>query len=253
MNGEERRFHTRIQKTTLAVAEARSYWTHWTPDESKDVIAMRGFEERWFGARSAARVRVLLESLRARFDAFPEAFSVLRRWRGIDPGTRTLVCHWHLQLSDPLYRAFTGELLPSLRQTGQTRTSRGEVLRWMAAIEATRWGPASRIQLASKLLTSAREAGLVGPGQDTRPILMPVVPDLALGYLLHLLRGVRITGTLNENPYTASVGLVGEGLEGRLSRLPGLNYRKQGGFTEFEWASSNLDAWAAALLIPEVA
>ncbi|MBP7677425.1 MAG: DUF1819 family protein [Thermoanaerobaculia bacterium] len=253
MNGEERRFHTRLQKTTLAVAEARSYWAYWTPDESKDGTAMRAFEERWFGARSAARVRVLLESLRARFDAFPEAFSVLRRWREIDPGTRTLVCHWHLQLSDPLYRAFTGELLPSLRRTGQTKTSRGEVLRWMAAIEATRWGPASRIQLASKLLTSAREAGLVGPGQDARTILMPMVPDVALSYLLHLLRGVRITGSLTENPYTASVGLAGEALEDRLSRLSGLNYRKQGGIAEFEWEAPSLHAWAEALLIPEVA
>lgn len=253
MNEEERRFHTRLQKTTLAVAEARSYWTHWTPGESRDEIATNAFEERWFGPRSAARVRVLLESLRARFDAFPAAFSVLRRWRDIDPGTRTLVCHWHLQLSDPLYRAFTGELLPSLRRMGQTKTSRGEVLRWMAAIESARWGPASRIQLASKLLTSSREAGLVGPGQDFRPILMPLVPDVALGYLLHLLRGVRMRGTLTENPYTASVGLAGEGLEDRLSRLPGLNYRKQGGVAEFEWEAPSLDAWAEALLIPEVA
>lgn len=253
MNGEEQRFHNRLQKTTLAVAEARVYWALWTPGAAKDGVASRAFEERWFGARSAARVRVLLESLRARFDAFPEAFEVLRRWREIDSSTRTLVCHWHLQLSDPLYRAFTGELLPSLRRAGQMKTSRGEVLRWMAAIEPSRWGPASRIQLASKLLTAAREAGLVGPGQDARPIQMPVVPDVALGYLLHLLRGVRVTGTLLENPYTASVGLAGEDIEGRLTTLRDLTFRKQGGIAEFEWKADCLSAWADELLAPETA
>ena len=253
MNGEERRFHNRLQKTTLAVAEARSYWAFWTPGAAKDGVAMRAFEERWFGARSAARVRVLLESLRARFDSFPEAFEVLRRWRDIDPATRTRVCHWHLQLSDPLYRAFTGELLPSLRHAGQVKTSRGEVLRWMAAIEPSRWGPSSRIQLASKLLTSAREAGLVGPGQDARPILMPAVPDVTLGDLLHLLLGVHVAGTLIENPYTASVGLAGETLEDRLTTLPGLTFRRQGGIAEFEWTVPTLNAWADGLLSTEAA
>lgn len=251
MIGEERRFHTRLQKTTLAVVEAREYWARWSSGASKDEQARRAFEERWFGARSAARVRVLLESLRARFDAFPEAFSVLRRWKAIDPATRVLVCHWHLQLSDPLYRSFTGTFLPSLRRSGSSDTDRGEVLRWMAAIEPERWGPASRIQLASKLLTATREAGLIGPGQEARAILSPSVPDIALGYLLHLLRGVRTEGTLTVNAYTTSVGLEGEGLEDRLARLPWLSYRKQAGIVEVEWESPDLSCWAKSFLSAE--
>ncbi|HPA50355.1 MAG TPA: DUF1819 family protein [Thermoanaerobaculia bacterium] len=253
MIGEERRFHTRLQKTTLAVVEARAYWAKSSSGISKDEQARRAFEERWFGARSAVRVRVLLESLRARFDTFPEAFAVLRRWRTIDPVTRVLVCHWHLQLSDPLYRAFAGTFLPALRRSGSSATSRGEVLRWMAAIEPARWGPASRIQLASKLLTAAREAGLIGPGQDARAILLPSVPDVALGYLLHLLRGVRTEGSITENPYAASIGLEGEDLEKRLARLPWLSYRKQSGVVDVEWAAPDLSSWAEAVLSLEAA
>lgn len=253
MNGEERRFHTRLQKTTLAVAESRSYWERWSPGLQKDEMAARAFDERWFGARSAPRVRVLLESLRARFDAFPEAFAVLRRWKGIDSFSRTLVCHWHLQLSDALYRAFTGSRLPYVRRSGQAKTSRGEVLRWLSGIEPERWGPASRVQLASKLLTSAREAGLVGPGQDARSVLLPSVPDVALEYLIHLLRGISFDGSLTENPYAASVGLHAETLESRLTALPGITFRRQGGVAEIEWSSPTLTVWADRLLAKEAA
>ena len=28
-----------------------------------------------------------------------------------DPATRQVICHWHAQLSDPIYRRFTGEFL----------------------------------------------------------------------------------------------------------------------------------------------
>jgi hypothetical protein len=49
--------------------------------------------------------------LRARFDAFPNALHVLQRWPHMSPDTRRVVCHWHLQLSDPLYRDFTGTFL----------------------------------------------------------------------------------------------------------------------------------------------
>ena len=80
-----------------------------------------------------------------------------------------------------------------------------------------------------------------------------MVPDVALGYLLHLLRGVRVTGTLLENPYTASVGLAGESLEARLTTLRGLSFRKQGGLAEFEWKADSLGAWADELLSPETA
>ncbi|MCA8970712.1 MAG: hypothetical protein KDC95_13040, partial [Planctomycetes bacterium] len=33
----------------------------------------------------------------------------LHAWSGMDRETRAVICHFHVQLSDPLYRAFTGD------------------------------------------------------------------------------------------------------------------------------------------------
>lgn len=91
--------------------------------------AERAFSAYWFGARSQPRVELLLANMRVRFEAYPEALAVLRSWPDMDPDTRALVCHWHLQLADPLYRAFTGELLPERRASAP-----GEITRACAAL-----------------------------------------------------------------------------------------------------------------------
>ncbi len=252
-NAEETTFHCRIQKTTLAPEEARAYWSRWIPDVSKEAQAIRAFEERWFGARSAARVRILLESLRARFDRFPEAFEVLRGWRGMDARVRGLICHWHLQLSDPLYRGFTGDFLPARRSSGAGPLDRGQVLRWVAEVAPGRWGPSSRVQFTSKLMTAASEAGLLSPRRDPRLLLGPPVPDLALAYLLQLLAGIAFEGTLLQNPYLASVGLTGPLLEDRLRSLQGFSVRRLGDVVEFDREASSLRDWAAAALPGEAA
>ncbi len=101
-------FHTRLLRTSLAAEECRAYWEHICPDTPSDQRAVVAFEERWFGSKSMARVRELLATFRHRFDAYPMALEVLRRWRPSDPATRLHICHWHMQLTDPLYRACTG-------------------------------------------------------------------------------------------------------------------------------------------------
>jgi hypothetical protein len=77
---------------------------------------------------------------------------------------------------------------------------------------------------------------------------VPKVPDVALAYLLHLLQGIRFAGTLADNPYLASVGLVEGFLDQRLRSLPGLTFRRMAHLTEFEWEAPSLTAWAARAL-----
>ena len=134
---EASELHTRLLRCTLEVENARSYWRH-VAGAVERPTAEQAFAEYWFGARSLARVTLLMANFRARYDAFPEALRTLGAWTGMDPDTRRLICHWHLQLSDPLYRAFTGTFLPSLRHSGSSDTNRGEVLRWMAATSICR-------------------------------------------------------------------------------------------------------------------
>ena len=101
---EAKQVHTRLLKCALEVEDSRAYWRHRA--EVAEASAHVAFDEFWFGARSLARVRVLLTNLRARFDAFPGSLAVLARWRQMDPDTRKVLCHWHLQAADPLYRRF---------------------------------------------------------------------------------------------------------------------------------------------------
>lgn len=238
--------HARIQGLALGVEESRSYWEHVDPSVPAASRALVAFEQRWFGAKSLVRVRFLLANFRERYDAIPEALAVLCRWSSMDASTRQVICHWHLQFSDTIYRRFTGSFLPQRRMLRDPKIDRDVVLRWVKNEFPDRWAEATCVQYASKLLSAASEAGLLSPKQDPRTLLLPKVPDLALAYLLHLLRGIRFAGTLTDNPYLASVGLTEGFLDQRLRALPGISFRRMSELTEFEWAAPSLAAWAEA-------
>ena len=237
--------HTRLLKCALVVEESRAYWQHVDPD-APEHPAQRAFEDYWFGSRSMGRVKVLIANLRARFDAFPAGLAVLRRWDDMDPETRTLVCHWHLQLADPLYRAFTGTFLPDRRFASRSEVRQDQVVRWVADQGPGRWTMSTRVQFASKLLSAAYSAGLVAGKRDPRPLSYPRVPDDALAYLLHLLREVEFEGTLTDNPYLHSVGLEGGLLDDRLRGLPELHFRRRSDLVDFGWSHPSLACWAEA-------
>jgi hypothetical protein len=245
---EATEIHTRILRLALGIEESRSYWEHVNPAVPPARRALTAFEERWFGAKSLERVRFLLANFVDRYDPFPDALAVLQRWRSMDAATRQVVCHWHLQLSDPLYRRFTGKFLVERRALRDPKVDRDVAHRWVKNEFPDRWSEATTVQFASKLLSAASEAGVVSPKRDPRTLLLPKVTDLALGYLLHVLRGTRFEGTLTENPYLASVGLTEGFLDQRLRALPGITFRRMAHLTEFEWEAETLTAWAEATL-----
>ena len=240
--------HTRLLQCALAVEESRAYWERVDPDGPR-VSAQAAFDLFWFGAKSLPWVKVLLLNMRARFDAFPEALRVLHAWRDMPPDTRTAICHWHLQLSDPLYRAFTGEFLLTRLERPHPEIDRNTVIAWVAERGPSRWTLATRKQFASKLLSAAYAAGLLEGRRDPRRVVCPHPKDSALEYALHLLRGVELRGTLTDNPYLRSVGLWGSGLDLRLRTLPSLSFRRQGDLVEFNWRYASLTDWARATVL----
>ena len=239
---EAEHVHARLMKFTLGVEEARAYWAH----GSGAATAERALGERWFGARSEARVRVILGNLRVRFDAYPSALVVLRRWPDMAPAVRTLVCHWHLQLADPVYRRFTGAYLPDRRGSLRAEATHARAMQWVEREHPGRWNPSSRFQWATKLLAAAREAGFVAGIRDPRPLSVPRVPDEALAYLLYLLREVRVDGGLLDNPYLASVGLTGRVLDERIRRLDDVSLSRMGDLVDVRWAQPSLSRWREA-------
>ncbi|HWB79960.1 MAG TPA: hypothetical protein VG755_33580 [Nannocystaceae bacterium] len=241
---EETTVHTRLLRLALGVEESRAYWLHVDPAVTGEARLERAFEERWFGGKSYQRVRTLLGNFAARYDAFAFGFDALRRWTSMSPSTRRLVCHWHAQLSDPLYRRFTGELLPQLRRRGAPRPlDRATAIRWVGDAFPERWAQATLTQFGSKLLSAVTEARLATGGRDPRALPTPEVPDEALEYLLYLLRTVQFNGTMTDNPYLASVDLEGPFLDRRLRSLRGLDFRRMGELVEVEWRYRSLAEW----------
>ncbi len=236
--------HTRLLKCALEMEDARAYWAHRSP--GTPATAAAAFEAYWFGARSLGRIKVLLANFRARFDVYPEALGVLHAWRTMEPVTRALVCHWHLQLSDPLYRAFAGEWLVARRSGLRAEVTLPAVVAWVGGQGPGRWTLPTRVQFASKLLSAAHGVGLVAGIRDPRALAYPRVTDEALTYLVYLLRGVRHAGTPLDNPYLRSVGLSGAVLTDRLRALPDLRFGRQGDLVDFGWKHASLTDWAAA-------
>ena len=240
---EEDRLHTRVLKCTLETANSRIFWAE--SDSEQPMQAEVAFEAGWFGHRSLGRLRELLTNLRARYSGFPAALQVLHHWQRMGGDTQKLICHWHLQLCDPLYRLFSGTFLPDRLLQGHPTVSKQQVVSWLGDVGGGRWAGSTRLQLASKLLTTAHSAGLIQGKRDPRPIVYPLVPDDALTYLLHLLREVEFAGTLLANPYLLSVGLEGSLLNDRLKRLPDLSYGRQGDLVDMGWKHRDLAEWAA--------
>lgn len=240
--------HPRLLKCALAIPESRAYWLH--TDGTTRVSAAQAFHEYWFGARSLAWIQELLSNMRARFDAFPTALAVLHRWPHMSPDTRRTLCHWHLQLSDPLYRAFTAEFLLHRRDTAQATVTRDLTVAWIAQQTGDRWTVPTRIQLARKLISAAHSAGLVAATRKVCPLVFPYVPDEAIAYLFYLLRDTHFAGTLVDNPYLSSLGLDAAALNQRHRRLPGLVIYRQGTLVDIQWHSPNLLAWADRVVTP---
>lgn len=242
---EETRVHTRLQRLALGVEESRAYWANVDLATPPTTRTLKAFSERWFGAKSLERVRVLLPYLAARYDAFPSALSVLSGWREMEPDARRVICHWHLQLTDPIYRKFSGDFLPARRAAPGATLDRDVALRWVRSTFANRWGESTLVQFASKLLSAGSEAGLLTPAPDPRRLPLPRVSDEALTYLLYLLREVEFEGSLADNPYLRSVGIEGATLDLRLRGVPDVRLRRVGNVCEFEWLHADLLHWAA--------
>jgi hypothetical protein len=235
--------HTRILRCTLAPDDCYAYWRNVDPGVPPSERAPIAFRERWFGVKSEARVRTLVPDMVERFDSYPSALALLRALGPIPSRLRPLLCHVHVQLADPVYRRFTGELLPRRRREGYRTIDRDTVVRWVDELEPGRWGAATRIKFASNLLAAAHEVGLVGSTRDPRPLVVPFVPEVVLGYVLYLLREVRFEGTLVDNPYLRSLGVEGDAPSVALARVPGVRLAELGGARELTFLQPSLLAY----------
>lgn len=245
---EVSQFHTRLLRTSLALEESRAYWEHFRIDIPREQRAVIAFEERWFGSKSMARVRSLLVEFSHRFEAYPMSLAVLKHWQPNDPTTRQNICHWHMQLSDPIYRNFTGVFLEQRRLQPNSDIDRDIVARWVTQQLESEWSAATTFRMATGLIATAAAAGLCSENSGMRSLKYPKVTDEALAYWLYFLRDLYFEGSLLSNPYFNSVGLFDSFLEQRLSRLPGLSFTRMGDLYDFGWHYIDLKSWAMQIL-----
>ncbi len=240
--------HTRILRCMLAVDDSHAYWQRLDRVLPHGERARCAFEQRWFGTKSEARIRTLMTDMVERFDVYPEALALLQALGTVQAVFRPTICHIHTQLADPIYRRFTGEMLPERRERGQRSIDREVVAAWVDSLEPGRWSSITCTKFASNLLATAADAGLVLGKKDPRKLSVVSIPDMMIGYALYLLRGVQIKGTLDDNPYLRSLGLSCHTF-GRLSaRVPGLRIDELGGTLELTWLEPSLMDWGLRYL-----
>lgn len=241
---EVTKVHSRMLRIPLVLEESCTYWQCWRVDIPKPSRSQVAFEERWFGSKSMARVQALLSELNHRFDSYPAFLALLVRWCPSDFITRQNICHWHTQLTDPIYRQFTGEFLDQRRSQPGAVVDRDIVSRWVIERLGADWSAATVRRMSMALLTTATAAGVCSDKANVRQLEFPKVTDEALVYWLYCLRGLSYEGSLLNNPYFRSVGLSEDFLEQRLRRVHGLNFSRMGDLYDFEWKYPDLQTWA---------
>lgn len=241
--------HTRILRCMLAADDCAAYWQHVDPQSPLTGRAQIAFEQRWFGLKSEARVRTIMTDMIERFDAYPEALALFQELRRIPTGLRTLICHIHTQLADPVYRAFSGDFLPARREEGRKTVDRAAVTQWVEQSHPGRWSAVTCVKFASNLLATAHDVGLVTSRRDPRGLPHPIAPEVIVGYLLYLLRGIDIEGSLTENPYLRSLGLTTQSLGRLSSRIPGVRIDELAGVAEVTFELPTLKAFGLRYLV----
>ena len=232
-----------MMKCTLEIEPSRSYWQLWGSVDGS-ITNEKAFEESVFGSKTYLRVKCLLADMRHRYDAYPFALEVLGKCRPIELSDRALICHWHTQLSDPIYRKFTGEYLVERYYSPAGNVDNDMVSRWIELTVPDRWQISTRNKIASKMLTSALTVGIIGSNRNPRPIHFPRVSDLAITYLMYLLREIQYEGTAIRNPYLASVGLDQEEAIRRIRAIRELGFSRQGDLIHFDWKHDSMMNWA---------
>jgi hypothetical protein len=240
--------HTTLLRLGLAEPESREYWSHCTPGSSLSETTQRAFEERWFGSRPMGRVQYLVKHFKDRFQAFPNSLKALQHWNPLELSDRKIICHWHLQLSDPIYRQVFASHLQERWLHPQPTLDRNALVRWVGQQVGPEWAQSTVQRMAAGISSCLQEAGFVEKGPALRPLNRPRVSDQALAYLLYLLRETRHTGHQLDNPYLASLDLIGPQLELRLARLPGIGFQKMANLRELTYQHANLWEWARAEL-----
>lgn len=172
--------HTGLLRMGLEVDASRLFWTNASSHETSRERRVRAQAEGWYPEFSDARLRYVLAELERRFP--PATRKALQAWRPEQQSA--LVCHWHLQWSDPLYRDFTSSYLVAAWAMPQQNVGVTDIEGWLFQRGTHHdWSPSTRRRLASGLLGAATEAGFLTGHGRRRELRTVGVDRTSLSYL----------------------------------------------------------------------
>lgn len=187
---QQEKEHTGLLRLGLDPEASRVFWQRAPAEVPASELLAMARAGNWFPQHSEARVKYLVSHLQRRFPGPIRA--VLQRWKPELLGQEPIVCHWHLQLTDPLYRGFTfGFLLPRW-SIGSDELGLDQVQDWLRRRKGSdKWSPATLRRLASGLFSAATEAGLLAlAGRSQRTLKKPQVNAQSIEYLFAVLDGL---------------------------------------------------------------
>lgn len=201
--------HTGLLRMGLEVKASMLFWKRAEAGENPKERRQRALHEGWFPSLSEARLRYLLGELEKRFHG--PALDALKIWKPEAERQAPLVCHWHLQWSDPLYRDFSSGYLVGLWAQPERGITVAGVEGWLEQRGShSGWSPSTRRRLASGLLAAASQAGFLQGNGRQRDLRTVTADGPSLAYLRALVRNqdgadrlaeeILLSGTVAESP-----------------------------------------------------
>ena len=223
--------HTTMIRMAARINESKTYLINYSEALNRSELKNSAWNESWFGFLGDSIFAVLISGLYNRFGQFPKQVSVLKQWinSGIEHYDFNLVCHLHIQLTDPYYRWLTGEYLPERCNSGLGTFNADLIQADFAAYSTKKMKSNTCRRLLSNLLSSAVECGLLS-GKAQRQFETPIVSSKLFGYLVYTLQEFNFPmSDLRESPYIQSICSDQE----KLKRL--LVEGQYKGWWEFNW------------------
>lgn len=201
--------HTGLLRMGLEVDSSVTFWNQASPGESPSARHARAISEGWFSRPSEARLKYLLTELGKRFP--DDVLPALKSWKPEQESQSALVCHWHLQWSDPLYRAFCTDFWVSRWASPESTIDNHAVQGWLEKRgNHADWSPSTTRRLASGLLSAATDAGLCkGAGKNLRELRVLQASPSSLDYLKAFLsQQSQDQRPVSEDPYLCGISIT---------------------------------------------
>jgi len=199
--------HTAMIRVTARLNETMTYIRHYNDEINAADLKKSAWSQQWFGFLSESIFNRLMPTLSNRFGKYSYLMEILQRWsfQGIENHDFKLICHFHIQISDPYYRWATGEYIPARFNEGIDEITKSSLAKALSTRTVNPLNANTLHKLSRNILTTARDTGLL-QGKTDKTIAIPASSVEVLGYLLYALRLFDFSmSEIPESPYIQSV------------------------------------------------